>query len=36
MFEKGLAICVGLCDTLKRTSVLRAEGGGFMEESKQL
>ena len=29
MFKKGLAICVGLCDTLKRTNVLSAEGGGF-------
>ena len=36
MFEKELAICVGLCDTLKRTNVLDAEGGGLMEESKQL
>ena len=36
MFEKELAICVGLCDTRKRTNVLSAEGGGFMEESKQL
>ncbi|WP_308685082.1 hypothetical protein [Stomatobaculum longum] len=36
MFEKELAICIGLCDTLKRTNVLDAEGGGFMEESKQL